>query len=67
MKGSAPVAVTRRGLKDYTLCTSQIVALSPAEVFSFFEDPRNLAAITPPWLEFRIVGDCDGRVCRGAE
>lgn len=29
--------------------------LPPAEVFPFFSRPENLQAITPSWLEFRIV------------
>lgn len=67
MRRDSPVRINRCGLKDYTLKAGQLVALGTAEAFSFFEDPRNLAAITPPWLDFRIIGDCDGRVCRGAE
>ena len=35
------------------------------EAFAFFADPQNLAAITPPWLGFRIV-TAPERLTRGA-
>ena len=34
---------------------SQIVPVGVDEAFAFFGDARNLEAITPPWLGFRIV------------
>lgn len=34
-------------------------------VFPFFEDPRNLAEITPPWLRFQVVSSTDDRVREG--
>jgi ligand-binding SRPBCC domain-containing protein len=40
---------------DYELERRQVVARSPEETFAFFAEPRNLEAITPPWLHFRIV------------
>lgn len=33
----------------------QCVPLPRQQVFEFFSTPRNLEAITPPWLKFRIV------------
>lgn len=36
------------------------------EVFDFFSDPRNLEAITPPWLRFSILTACPVKMCVGA-
>ena len=36
--------------------TSELVVPVPAEqAFAFFENPYNLAKITPPWLRFRVL------------
>jgi ligand-binding SRPBCC domain-containing protein len=35
------------------------------ETFAFFADPRNLQAITPPWLHFRILA-APARLERGS-
>lgn len=37
------------------LRTQMIAPVSVREAFEVFKDPRNLAKITPPWLNFRIV------------
>ena len=37
------------------LTREQHLPAEPAEVFPFFGDARNLEAITPPWLGFRVV------------
>ncbi|MFN0158165.1 MAG: SRPBCC family protein [Bacteroidota bacterium] len=42
-------------MKVYQLRKEQFVGRPLTEVFSFFERPGNLAAITPPSMEFRIV------------
>jgi ligand-binding SRPBCC domain-containing protein len=39
----------------YVLERSQVIPISLERAFRFFEDPCNLAEITPPWLDFRIV------------
>ncbi len=37
------------------LARTQVVPVAPAEAWEFYADPRNLEAITPPWLHFRIL------------
>lgn len=39
----------------YLLETSIVLARPLGEVFPFFENPGNLEALTPPWLNFRIL------------
>ena len=43
----------------------QLVRADLGAVFGFFEDPGNLAAITPPWLGFRVVGASTPRMAAG--
>ena len=42
-------------LRYHVLRTEQRLPGTPAEVFPFFADARNLEAITPPWLSFRVT------------
>ncbi len=44
-------------MKLHTLSREQFLDRPPAEVFPFFADARNLEAITPPLLGFRVVTD----------
>jgi ligand-binding SRPBCC domain-containing protein len=42
-------------MSDHMLAREQRLPGTPADVFAFFADPRNLEAITPPLLRFRVV------------
>ena len=53
--------------RDRVLETEQSIARPRTEVFGFFSDPRNLEAITPPWLRFRIVDSSAPAVGLGVE
>jgi ligand-binding SRPBCC domain-containing protein len=50
---------------DTLLERTQVVPRPPEEVFGFFADARNLEAITPGWLRFRIV-EAPARLERGS-
>jgi ligand-binding SRPBCC domain-containing protein len=54
-------------MKTYRLECSMSVPVSLQEAFAFFEDPRNLARITPPWLNFRITSPEPIVMRKGAE
>jgi ligand-binding SRPBCC domain-containing protein len=43
-----------RSDRQYQLRSELVVPRSIEETFAFFEDPRNLSRITPPWLNFVI-------------
>ncbi|SKA82149.1 Ligand-binding SRPBCC domain-containing protein [Paucidesulfovibrio gracilis DSM 16080] len=36
----------------------QTLPVTPDKAWDFFSDPCNLARITPPWMDFRIVSGC---------
>ena len=54
-------------MKIYSLTRSSSLPVSLQEAFAFFEDPRNLARITPPWLNFRITSPEPIHMRKGAE
>jgi ligand-binding SRPBCC domain-containing protein len=54
-------------MKDRVFIAEQLVPLGRDAVFSFFSDPRNLEAITPPFLGFRIVGQSTAEMGGGTE
>ncbi len=49
----------------FTFECTQVLPAPLGEVFPFFSDPKNLQAITPPWLDFRILSGGDLRMREG--
>ena len=43
--------------KTHVLERTQVVPLPVERAFDFFDDPHNLARITPRWLRFEVLGD----------
>lgn len=54
-------------MKDQVFIAEQLVPLPRETVFEFFSEPRNLEAITPPWLGFRIVDQSTESIEEGTE
>jgi ligand-binding SRPBCC domain-containing protein len=52
-------------MSKYTLERTSIVPGDIDSVFGFFENPRNLKEITPPWLSFRVKSASDEVMRRG--
>jgi len=47
-------------MKKFELKREQFLPVSVGEAWKFFCDPRNLAKMTPPDMNFRILTDLDG-------
>ena len=51
----------------YELHCQMLAPVSIQEAFAVFENPANLARITPPWLNFQITSKDPVEMRRGAE
>jgi hypothetical protein len=54
-------------MRVHTLERETLISLPLRETFAFFEDPHNLAKLTPPRLDFRVVSPDAIEMRRGAE
>lgn len=52
---------------DQVFTTEQLVPAPRERVFAFFAEPKNLEAITPPWLRFRITARTTPSIELGTE
>jgi ligand-binding SRPBCC domain-containing protein len=57
----------RKGTQTYVLQCEMISGQPIEETFAIFEDPYNLAKITPPSLNFRVTSSTRVQMQRGAE
>ncbi|MEJ2254781.1 MAG: hypothetical protein P8Y75_10530 [Nitrospirota bacterium] len=67
--GSFTFGIERLHRGAYRLTASQLLPLPREKAFTFFEDPANLFAITPGWLDFRMTDprQAERGVFEGAE
>jgi len=67
LPSSFSIEFKQTGFFTYKIFTSQVLPLSPDDVFSFFKDPRNISEITPEWLDFRMIDRNKSEMYKGAE
>ena len=67
LPGACKIRFEKPGKGAYRLLTSQFLPVPPEKAFTFFEDPRNLFGITPPWLDFRMKDPTRADVFENAE
>lgn len=71
MKYSLPPSfnlnIRRISFLTYELRTSHILHIDREIAFTFFENPKNLSEITPPWLNFRMKDEKRTAVYENAE
>lgn len=60
-------AVRLKKTRSYTLKCEMISGRPLPETFAIFEDPYNLAKITPPWLKFRVTSTEQVQMRKGTE
>ena len=51
----------------YTLRCEMLTRSSLQDTYALFEDPYNLAKITPSWLNFQVTTPHRVTMCKGAE
>lgn len=54
-------------MSGHRLYRRQVVRGDLETVFAFFESPRNLEQLTPPWLRFEVVATTDETMWLGTE
>ena len=52
---NTPISIERHPSTGFVLTAELTIERSREEVFEFFSNAENLEAITPPWLNFKIV------------
>ena len=62
---SNKINIYNNGLWSYKLETEQLIKSNIKKVFDFYATPKNLNLITPPFLNFKILGNKVSRTSEG--